>query len=153
MHDEPSKPQLVDDTLEQHRACMQVVEEVEACLDAHPDREGQWVDGLLRKLPELARTMRAHFEAEEGGALFTKLPYSHPRLASRLRVLKDEHATMLEALDKVIARAERMRDAEVYELRELNAQVQLMIATIRRHEAAENEVVIEAHWDEVGVGD
>ena len=42
---------------------------------------------------------------------------------------------------------------EIYQMRELNAQVQLLVATIRRHEAAENEIVIEAHWDEVGVGD
>jgi hypothetical protein len=31
--------------------------------------------------------------------------------------------------------------------------LQLMVATIRRHEAEENEIVIQAHWDEVGVGD
>lgn len=144
---------VVQDTLEEHRHCMEVVAEIEACLDRQPDRDGRWLSDLLGKLPKLSDTLREHFASEEKGPLFEKIPYSHPRFASTLQDLKDEHGRIASTVDTIIQKAAQLQDAEIFELRELNAQVQLLIATIRRHEAAENEVVVQAHWDEVGVGD
>lgn len=144
---------VVQDTLEEHKHCMEVVAEIEACLDRQPDREGVWLSALLLKLPKLSETLRGHFSAEEKGPLFEKIPFSHPQFASTLQDLKDEHGRITSTVDAIIRKAGQLQDAEIFELRELNAQIQLLIATIRRHEAAENEVVVQAHWDEVGVGD
>lgn len=144
---------VVQGTLAEHRHCMEVVAEVEACLDRQPDRDGAWLSDLLRKLPKLSETLRDHFAAEEKGPLFEKIPYSHPQFASTLQDLKDEHGRITSTVESIIRKAGQLQDAEIFELRELNAQIQLLIATIRRHEAAENEVVVQAHWDEVGVGD
>jgi hypothetical protein len=146
-------PDIVDETLEEHRGCMRVVAEVEQCVDQQPDREGLWLGRLAECLPRLASTLRAHFQVEQQGPLYRKLPVSFPRFAHRLEQLEAEHIRILEAVDGIVARARDMGDHRMHELRELNAQVQLLIATIRRHEAEENEIVIQAHWDEVGVGD
>jgi hypothetical protein len=150
---EPVGPDIVDETLEQHRGCMRVVAEVEQCVDQQPDREGAWLGRLAECLPRLASTLRAHFQVEQQGPLYRTLPVSFPRFAHRLEQLEAEHIRILEAVDSIVARARDSSDHRVHELRELNAQVQLVIATIRRHEAEENEIVIQAHWDEVGVGD
>ena len=144
---------IVDETLEEHRGCMRVVAEVEECVDRQPDREGAWLGRLVECLPRLASTLRAHFQVEQEGPLYRKLPVSFPRFAHRLEQLEAEHVRILEAVDGIVARARDMSDGRVHEMRELNAQVQLLIATIRRHEAEENEIVVQAHWDEVGVGD
>lgn len=144
---------LVDSTLEEHHGCMWVLAEVEAVLDQPPDRNGRWVEELLEALPRLDETLRKHFVQEQEGPLFRSLPVTHPRLAERLRKLEAEHARILGSLKTAMERARALREAEPFELRELNAQVQLLVATIQRHEAAENEIVIEAHWSEVGVGD
>lgn len=146
---------MVDSTLEEHRACMDLVADVEACLDREADREGRWIGDLVEKLPQLAERMREHFRSEESGPMFASLPVQYPHLADRLAKLQSEHRTLLETIDRVIQRASalNLEHAERYEIRELHAEVQLMIATIRRHEAEENEAVLAAHWDEVGTGD
>jgi len=144
---------LVDVTLEEHRACMEVVAEVEGILDRQPDREGAWLGELRGKLPELRRTLSAHFAGEEQGPLFRQLPIQAPQLSGRLQRLEDEHQGILDSVDTLLERADALNDPEIFQLRELNAQVQLLVATIRRHEAEENELVMQANWDEIGTGD
>ena len=143
----------LQDTLSEHRDCMRVVSDVEAILDQHSDREGAWISRLLDKLPALAESMGSHFKAEEQGVLFRELPVKKPRLASRIEKLVAEHATMLRSAGDVVERARGLSDPEIYELRELNALVRLLIATIRRHEAEENEIIMGAYWDELGAAD
>jgi len=144
---------IVDEMLGEHRGCMEVVAEVESCIGCQLDSEGRWVSRLLESLPKLARTLRTHFEVEQQGPLYRKLPISYPRFAHRLEQLEAEHIRILEVVDGAVARARSSRSAEMAEIRELNAQVRLIVATIRRHEAEEDEILIQAHWDEVGVGD
>jgi hypothetical protein len=143
----------VEATLDDHRKAMQIVSGVEDCLDRHPDRGGEWIGNLRQELPRLLETLRCHFSAEQEGPLYRNLPISHPRFANRLRKLETEHEWILKSAEQAIARAERMDDPHLYEIREFNAELQLLVATIRRHEAEENEIILAAHWDEVGTGD
>jgi hypothetical protein len=141
------------ETLDEHRACLRLVEGVENCLTQAPDLEGRWVAALLERLRPLRRGLREHFESEEKGAIFGSLPIAKPRLARQLDALKKEHPVLSERLERIIAHAEGLSDPEIYEIRELNAAVQLFVATLRRHEAAENEIVVHSLWDELGTGD
>jgi len=150
---ETAQKSVADEALDEHRECMQVVSSVENCLDRHPDREGQWIAQLCDELPRLADTLRCHFSAEQEGPLYRTLPVTHPRFASRLQKLEGEHAKIIEAVEEAVQRAVSLRDPQMYEIREFNAELQLMVATIRRHEAEENEIILSAHWDEVGTGD
>ena len=140
---EAPKTDFYEETLQEHRECMEVVSELEACLDRQPDREGQWIADLVAKLEHLAETMREHFREENDG-LYVQLPIKFPRLSNRLEKLKGEHGKILKTIDRTTAMARRLNEPELHELRELNAHVQLLVATIRRHEAEENELVIEA---------
>ncbi|HXV76604.1 MAG TPA: hemerythrin domain-containing protein [Candidatus Polarisedimenticolaceae bacterium] len=156
MDDRPergSQPPRLEQTLDDHRAAMQVVAGVEDCLDRHPDRDGEWIETLRSELRRLIETLRAHFSAEEDGPLYRALPVSHPRFATRLRTLEAEHGRILDRAAQAVIRADRLSEPRLYEIRELNADLQLLVATIRRHEAEENEIVLSAHWDEVGIGD
>lgn len=157
MGDKPDRRQvddsLVDQTLGEHRECMQVVDDLEACLERHPDAEGRWIAELQQKLGTLEATLKEHFEVESQGPLYRGLPESHPRLATRLKALEAEHGVLLERLAAVQQQAAGLSDPEAYELRELSARAQLLVARLQRHEAQENEIVMEAHWGEVGVGD
>ena len=147
---------LLETTLDEHHGCMQVVADVEACLDRHPDTEGRWLAELADKLPRLTGTLREHFTSEEQGPMFRKLPISHPRLAQRLDRLEAEHQRILDDADEVTTRVRELKggpQAAIYDLHEINARVRLLVARIQRHEAQENELVLEAHWTEVGTGD
>jgi iron-sulfur cluster repair protein YtfE (RIC family) len=147
------EPGSFQQTLDEHRECMAYVTKLEACLDHQPDDTSRWVGQLLDHLPGLARTMREHFADEERGPLFSELPTRHPHIADRLDTLKDEHPRMVTEIDKIIELTGEMREAEVYELRELNARIQLFVARLRRHEAAENELMYELYWNDIGTGD
>ena len=157
MEDEPTtrseEEASLKQTLDEHRECMAYVSKLEACLDHQPDDSSLWIGQLLDHLPGLARTMREHFEDEERGPLFAELPQRHPHVSDRLDALKNEHPRMLVEIDKIIDLTGGMRDAEVYELRELNARIQLFVARLRRHEAAENELMYELYWNDIGTGD
>jgi hemerythrin-like domain-containing protein len=144
---------LVDETLEEHSSCMKLVSELEACLDRRPDDPVRWVTELTDQLSGLTGALGRHFEREEAGPIFRTLPTRHPRLAQSLADLEAEHSVMLLELRDVVSTAEALESPELFEVRELNARVQLFVARIRRHEAAENELVVQAYWDEVGVGD
>jgi len=154
MDDSTGKLASIEETLDEHRACMDMVSEVEHCLDRHPKPGGEWTVRLRAALTRLGETLRGHFAGEEQGPMFTRMPESHPRFAARLQKLKNEHAVILDRVREVLDRVNVVKDdARDYELREINSHAQLLIATLRRHEAEENEIVIAAHWDEVGVGD
>lgn len=153
MDDEVTGRPLVESAREEHRECMQVVAELEDCLDRHPDREGKWVRGLLGVLPRLESALLEHFEHEQGGALFRKVPLTHPQYAQRLARLEREHDAIVERIRDVGEKARAADGDKLYELRELNAQAQMLVATIRRHEAEETEILIGAHWEEIGAGD
>jgi hypothetical protein len=152
MEDERAKASL-ESTRTEHRELMRVVSEVEECLDGPPDREGRWIGRLAGKLPTLAGSLRAHFAEERGGALYQDIPLKHPRFSRQLERLAAEHGRILETVEALIRAAETLRLAEIHELREYNARLQLLIANIRRHEAEENELIVSALWDEVGTGD
>ena len=154
MSDRPeTKPSLIEETLDEHRGCLQLITEVEQCLDRPPDDRQRWLADLKGTLARLATALRRHFEGEESGPIFRSLPLQHPRLARPLARLEAEHPAMLERMNDVLHKAEALENTEIFELRELNGSVQLLLAQIRRHEAAEDELVIRAHWEEVGVGD
>lgn len=149
-----SRKDLVDDTLDEHRSCMRLVADLEQHLACPADREGRWAEGVAQRLARLAETMKAHFDAEQRGPLFRQLPLTHPRLSDRLARLEKEHDEILAGSEATRLQAEALKGgAEPYRLHELNARVQLLIAKIQRHESEENELVLEAHWSELGMGD
>lgn len=150
---ETASSEMVDEALNEHASCMKLVEAVEECLDRHPDDASSWVAELERTLSCLRGTLQAHFTDEEAGPVFRNLPKRFPRLAGPLGRLESEHPELLRNIDEVIERARALKQPELFELRELNARAQLFIARFRRHEAAENEIVLEAYWDDFGGGD
>jgi hypothetical protein len=129
---------------------MRLVSEVESCLDRPPDRNGCWLGCLIEKLPVLTETLRAHFEGEQRSTLYCEIPIRFPRYAERLTRLATEHDEIIELALVAHERAKTLHGAEVHDLRQFNARVQLLIARIRRHEAEENEIMMRAYWNELG---
>ena len=146
-------PEAAAQLLAQHDVCLQVVARVEACLDRRPEASGPWLRDLREALSDLYRTLGSHFAEEERGPLYRVLPVARPRFAHRLERLRSEHERISASIASAIARAAALDDPQLYDLRALDAQVQLVVADIRRHEAAEDEVLFTANWDEIGVGD
>jgi hypothetical protein len=140
-------------TLAEHRGCRKLIGEVEDCLNVDPADPEQWVSTLHDAVRNLARGLQEHFQSEENGPLFSALPASHPHLATALGELKEEHSEILDDVASALARANALHGPERFQLRELTARVQILVARICRHEAQENELVIRAHWEGSIMGD
>lgn len=130
--------------------CMGVLAAVERCFDRAPEGDARWTERLLERLPALRSAMREHFEEEERGPLHNELAIHNPHLADQFQSLREEHPRLLDSIDTVIDRAQELRHPKVHELRVLDAHVQLLAARLRRHEAVENELMLEAIYQEIG---
>ena len=149
----PDKVLSIGNPPTERRPWMQLITDLQACLDRQPDDSGRWVGQMIDQLPVLAKTMRDQFEEEEGGKLYSEISRRRPQVAARLEDLKGEHPVMLTEIDKIIDVVNGMRDAELNELGELNARIQLLVARLRRHETAENELIYDVYWNDIGAGD
>ncbi|MCG8460377.1 MAG: hemerythrin domain-containing protein, partial [Holophagales bacterium] len=140
---------------EAHHGVMESVVALEEVLGRSLEPHRDWLEALGHSLDDLIGVLREHFDEESAGELYGELLERFPRYAHRLEQLAAEHEEILqraEALLESTAALDR-DDLQVYRLRELNAQGQLLAAILRRHEAEENEIVMRAYWNEVGTGD
>ncbi len=107
----------------------------------------------MDRLHVLDSTLRGHFESEEEG-LFRRLPIDHPELAPQVKKLKEEHAAILVLLQAIIEKAAGPGSNKANRLSHaLAAQVERLVAKVRRHEAEENELMMAAHWNTLGTID
>ena len=148
----PPKRPLGTEIAEEHRRLTRAIRAVEETLDQHPN--AAWLRDLLPRIERLSDTAEAHFHSEGSSELYRELPEESPRFAKRLEELENEHDAILDLARAAVDLARSLSaDAEIYELRELDARVQWLLAFLRRHEAEETEIVMRAYWEEVGSGD
>lgn len=136
-------------TLEEHHSCMQLVDAVEGAINVEAAGTG-WLDQLHGCLTKLSLELGAHFERETQGYLFQELPARFPRFAARLDRLGTEHSSIITGLSGLLGECDQVRSGTDQDRHKLCGRVQLLVSTIRRHEAEENEILISAHWDDLG---
>ena len=132
----------------EHPDCSAAVERVQAHLDAEP-RDGDWLEELAARAGALRATLVKHYELEEQGPLYNGIPQRHPRFTRKLSRLVEEHDEILRSLDAVVSGAGETAPEDTAEV-ELRAGV--VLARIRRHEAEEIEIVLNARWDDLAPG-
>jgi hypothetical protein len=140
----------VEEALDEHRECMMLVAELEACLDRRPEPAKEWVAAVQDCLGRLRGALSEHFKDETEGWLYREMPLRRPRFAPALERLEAEHPEILADLDVVAKKAGSLNDPERHHLRELAGHLQLLTARLRRHEAEENEILIAAAVEDTG---
>ncbi len=148
---------VLDGTLKEHEHCMRLVSDLSGWLDLDPAAVSDWSAQLQARLSALAKGMQEHFEGEEQSPIYRELPTETPRFADQLDRLKAEHLPMLSDIDALVEMGGEIdpntKDLNTGSIRELKARIKLLIATMRRHEAEENEIIMSAHWDDLGGND
>ena len=112
-----------------------------------------WLSTVRSRLETLRETLVEHFHEEETGPFGPQLPPGSPHLSGRVADLLSQHPVILRSIDAALATAGRLSPDDLGAHDELKGSVHLLIATLRRHEAAENELVLDAVWDDYGGGD
>lgn len=139
--------------LEEHRTLTARVSELDDRVAQGAVRGPSWASDLQKLTLEVLEHLKGHFSGDAEGNLFAEISMSCPHLSGRLATLASEHSKILESFRQVAERAGSYRagDSEA-ELR-LCLQAQAAVATLRRHEAEENEIIMRAFWEDLGAPD
>lgn len=137
--------------LEEHQRVIEVVTRLEEWVAPSVSRDAAWPIELGRRTAEVVEQLKLHFSGEAESSMFRELATTAPHLIGKLTALSTEHSKILSNFREV---AESIGDAqEPARMNRLGALAQKAIATLRRHEAEENEIILQAIWEDLGAGD
>ncbi len=134
--------------LAEHKHLRTLLRESEGHLE-QPADSAAWLEGLREMLSGLIAVCSEHFELEEQNGMHVQLRDQSPRLAHRLKELLSDHARLLEALQQLVADLPT-RTVAPNEAGPLKDRVLGVLGELREHERAENEVMMDAYWDDLG---
>jgi hemerythrin-like domain-containing protein len=137
------------DVLEEHRRLVGRIQELESWLE-RTDRSSEWAAKLSTMLLAVAALLRAHFGGEAEISVFVALNEEHPRFSAKISQLESEHPRILQLFGAAADRAASLQAGSPRDYDALAAQAQAAIAMLRRHEAEENEMIMNAYWDDLG---
>jgi hypothetical protein len=106
---------------------------------------------LLTRLAELRSALVGHFLSEEAAeGLYDMIRSMAPRLLGRMAQLEKEHPTFLADIDALAAGARACLAGPVAEVL---GEAQALSRRLRNHEAAEDEVMLDTLYNDLGQGD
>jgi hypothetical protein len=82
--------------------------------------------------------------------VFENLLSDHPRFGPQISKLVAEHPRIIQLFTAAANHAAPSGSPEQRENGALVSHVQLALATLKRHEAEENEMIMNAYWDDLG---
>jgi Hemerythrin HHE cation binding domain len=107
-------------------------------------------------LKGLSRQVAVHFALEETGNCFADPEAVALELAGLADALRSEHRALAAEIDNVVEQAESLiagaAESES-EQRRIVSRVRVFCHRLRDHERRENELLLQAYADDVGVGD
>jgi len=133
-----------------HGKLVGMLQELESWLEIPPDHFGAWTETLSGRLTDVVIALRSHFKREEDSPLFREVPINFPRFSGTIDRLMSEHGQFLNDLDEIIDSLESLRQPRQAHIWEMACKTKLVVASLRRHESEENEVLQKAYWEDVG---
>ena len=109
---------------------------------------------LVKLLGQLRDQLALHFSLEEAYGYFEDAVDAAPHLSAKADELRGEHKTLFEHICKLVEEGERRLYRETPAKHEdVAEQLGQFLAQLREHENRENELIIQALEDDIGVGD
>ena len=139
--------------LDEHRHVMEVVARVDECLWNSAPRDKAWGTELARRVGSVVEQLKLHFSGNAERSMFEELAHTAPHLIGKLRNLGAEHDQILTDFRRVAEMALEVDVTDSEAATRLAALARKAIAKLRRHEAEENEIVLDAVLEDLGGGD
>ncbi len=137
--------------LEEHRELVRHVSELD---DFAAEAAGaDWGAELGRKAATVREHLKHHFSGDAEGTFFADVARQAPHLIGKLTGLTSEHAEILNEFRQVAEQAAALDGSDMAAASRLATRTRRAVATLRRHEAEENELIFNAFWDDLGGGD
>jgi len=138
---EPQLTAVGESVLAEHRQIRELAQEIESTSDLFQ---------LLSRLQEFRSVLVAHFESEEGvGGFYDAIRSMASRQIGRASQLEKEHLALLAEIDRV---AERARACLAGPVAAVRAEAGAMARRLRAHEAAEDDLLLDTLYIDLGQG-
>lgn len=137
--------------LDEHRELVRHVSELDDLAAAAAGAD--WGVELGRKAAAVTEHLKHHFSGDAEGTFFADVAKRAPHLIGKLTGLTAEHAQILKEFREVAEQATALDGNDMAAASRLATRTRRVVATLRRHEAEENELIFNAFWDDLGVGD
>jgi hypothetical protein len=135
-----------------HRHLVGKLQDIELWLD-NPAKTASWTETLSATLDELCLFLRSHFQREESSPIFVEVPLQFPRFARNIDRLLGEHESFVEDIERIIDDLARSGELSEPRKQEICCRTRLLIASLRRHESEENEIMQRAYCEDIGACD
>jgi len=135
--------------LEEHRELTKCVTQLDEWVAPDAALGPEWGPELGRRVQEVLEHLRMHFAGDAEANLFNEVSMSSPHLSGRLTALAAEHSEIMSAFRQVAEQVTQLSGDRDQAAR-LALKTQSAIATLRRHEAEENEIIMRAFWEDLG---
>jgi hypothetical protein len=145
-HTTPNRPAVAEDLARAHRALLDDLRRLEDA--ARPSAE-EGLEGLRARLAATRAHLAEHFRFEEEDGYLDAVRQSEPRLERAVEHLAEEHRSLMQTLDALLALA---RGAAPPEDR-LREGLRQWVKEVRKHEARENDLVQDAFTQDIGTKD
>lgn len=141
--------EIKEDSQELHRLLDRLRETVGGGAASPPPRP------MFDLLEQLRDQSALHFALEEAYGYFDDPVDAAPRLAHQAELLRGQHSELYRELVGIVEAADELLHHEraAAGAATIAGRCRQFLAAFQRHEAAENELLLEAFADDLGVGD
>jgi hypothetical protein len=146
---------LMHQTRFENDALLEAMHALESALAAAaPTREQQWNERVTISLRPVRETLTRHVaSAEEPGGLFEEIDVTRPTLARRVEQLRRDHAELLSQAAALQRMVEGYGPDEAPGYHDIRDRAASLLGALRRHQAAETDLVFESFYTDIGAAD
>ena len=125
------------------------------CGPAEEDQPSADCRQLAEQLADLRDQLALHFALEEAYGYFEDPVFVAPRLSNLAATLRQDHKRLYLQINRLVDHVERLvhRDRMQAAWPRVRGQFEQFYEQLQTHEARENELILEAYDDDIGVGD
>ena len=110
----------------------------------------EWQQEFTWRLRDFRAHLQRHFELEEEGGFMSEIIRETPEAINKVKELEAEHRQFEKDLDGIIALLKEMQLMDHTRIQELKSKIRRLCVVLRRHEAAENELMQACFWMDIG---
>lgn len=149
------RKRIGEQILREHEAVSQSLTEIEEFVkqtlrdEPDPDR----IEELRDRLRKLGHPLQRHFELEETGGFLEGVDVSQPSTQQKVDELPREHRELVDKVYWLVQELDHFLEVGRISVSALREQIEKLFATLRAHEAVENELLQESFYLELGTGD
>lgn len=137
-----------------HKALLRALAELETAFrEPELAKFDEWKLERLWQLRDFLNLLQKHFDLEETGGFNAKMSRMAPHLCARIEQLEEDHRKISSDLNHIIDVMKGTRQTDSAKLERIQQRVEELVQFIRSHEAAETDVIQEAFYQEMGLGD